>query len=119
MNGGRHFISQPSFDFVSAGNTSEEKRMDFQQLEVLEEKIKKMVSNIRALKSENDLLMRKNDESEKAIQRLKMDLDKWAKSAEQNDVLQQQIDELKQERDEIRNKLERLILNLEELEAKI
>jgi len=119
MNGGRQLAGQPSFDFVSAGKTTEENRMDFQQLEVLEDKIKRMVSAMRALKSENDLLMTKNDESEKAIQRLKLDLDKWAKSAEQNDELQQQIEELKRERDEIRNKLERLILNLEELEAKI
>ena len=63
--------------------------------------------------------MRKNDDSEKTINRLKMDLDKWARSAEENEALQQQIEDLKRERDEIRSKLERLILNLEEIEAKI
>ncbi|HKZ39879.1 MAG TPA: hypothetical protein VJ044_02900 [Candidatus Hodarchaeales archaeon] len=93
--------------------------MDFQQLEVLEDKLKRMVSAMKALKSENELLLRKNDESEKAIHKLRLDIERWSKSAEENNNLQEQIDLLKKERDEIKMKVERLISHLEELEAKI
>ena len=93
--------------------------MDFQALEVLEDKLKRLVSAMKALKSENELLLRKNDESEKAIHKLKMDIERSSKSAEENNMLQEQVDALKKERDEIKMKVERLISNLEELEAKI
>ena len=93
--------------------------MDFQALEVLEDKLKRLVSAMKALKTENELLLRKNDESEKAIHKLRMDMENWSKSAEQNEALQEQLDALKKERDEIKMKVERLISNLEELEAKI
>jgi uncharacterized coiled-coil DUF342 family protein len=96
-----------------------ETMMDFQALEVLEDKLKRLVSAMKALKTENELLLRKNDESEKAIHKLRMDMENWSKSAEQNEALQEQLDALKKERDEIKMKVERLISNLEELEAKI
>ena len=93
--------------------------MDFQQLEVLEDKIKKILVSMRALQAENDHLNRKYDDSQKAITKLKQDLEKWAKSAEENDALREQMDLLRKERDEIKNKIERLIGHLEELELKI
>jgi uncharacterized coiled-coil DUF342 family protein len=93
--------------------------MDFQQLDVLEDKIKKLLSAMKALKSENELLLRKNDEGEKAIHKLRMDMERWSRSAEENNHLQDQISGLKKERDEIKEKIERLISHLEELEAKI
>lgn len=93
--------------------------MDFQQLDVLEDRIKKLLSAMKALKSENEHLLRKNDESEKAISKLRMDLERWSRSAEENNDLQDQVSTLKKERDEIREKIERLISHLEELEAKI
>jgi len=93
--------------------------MDFQQLDVLEDKIKKMLSTMKALKSENEHLTRKNEESEKAIHKLRLDLEKWSRSAEESGTLVEQIETLRKERDEIRNKVERLISHLEELEAKI
>ena len=93
--------------------------MDFQQLEVLEEKIKKMLVNMRALQAENDVLKRRQDESQKAIQKLKNDQENWSRSLQENESLHQQIQQLSQERDEIRGKLERLIGQLDELEAKL
>ncbi len=93
--------------------------MDFQQLDVLEEKLKKLLSAMKALKSENEHLLRKNDESEKAIHKLRMDMERWSRSAEENNHLTDQISSLKKERDEIKEKIERLISHLEELEAKI
>ena len=41
--------------------------MDFQHLEVLEEKIKKMVVSMRAMQAENEHLTRKYEESQKTI----------------------------------------------------
>jgi len=93
--------------------------MDFQQLDVLEDKIKKLLSAMKALKSENEHLLKKNDESEKAIQKLRMDMERWSRSADENNHLQDQISGLKKERDEVKEKIERLISHLEELEAKI
>jgi chromosome segregation ATPase len=93
--------------------------MDFQQLDVLEDKIKKLLSAMKALKSENEQLLRKSEESDKAIHKLKMDMEKWSQSAEENNHLQDQISGLKKERDEVKSKIERLISHLEELEAKI
>jgi len=93
--------------------------MDFQHLEVLEEKIKKMVVAMRAMQAENEHLARKYEESQKTIAKLKQDLEKWSKSADENETLKNQMDEFKKERDEIRNKVERLISHLDELEAKI
>lgn len=93
--------------------------MDFQQLDVLEDRIKKLLSAMKALKSENEHLLRKNDESEKALRKLQMDMERWSHSAEENNHLQDQISTLKKERDEIKEKVERLISHLEELEAKI
>jgi uncharacterized coiled-coil DUF342 family protein len=93
--------------------------MDFQRLEVLEDKIKKMLSAMKALQSENEHLTAKNSESEKTIAKLKQDLDRWSKSAEQNDDLQDQIKSLKNERDQIKGKVESLISHLEELEANL
>ena len=93
--------------------------MDFQQLDVLEEKIKKLLSAMKALKSENEHLLRKNEEGEKAIQKLRMDMEKWSRSAEENNHLQDQISGFTKERDEVKQKVERLISHLEELEAKI
>lgn len=93
--------------------------MDFQQLDVLEEKVKKLLQTIKTLQSENEHLIRKCDESEKTVTKLKMELEKWSKSAEENETLTDQIEELKQEREEIRSKVERLISNLEQLELKV
>lgn len=93
--------------------------MDFQQLEVLEDKIKKLMTALKALKSENEALTRKNDEQEKAIRQLKLDMDKWSKSANENEALHQQIQEMKKERDEIRNRVESLVSHLEDLEARL
>lgn len=93
--------------------------MDFQQLDVLEDKVKKLLSAMKALKSENEHLLKKNDESEKAIHKLRMDMERWSRSAEENNDLQDQISDLKKERDEIKQKIEKLIAHLEELEAKI
>ena len=93
--------------------------MDFQQLDVLEDKVKKLLSAMKALKSENELLQRKNDESEKAIHKLRLDMERWSRSAEENNDLQDQLSSLKKERDEVKEKIERLISHLEELEAKI
>ena len=93
--------------------------MDFQQLDVLEEKIKKMLVTMKTLKEENRNLALKNEESERAIHKLRLDLEKWSRSAEENGNLNEQLEMLKRERDEIRNKVERLISHLEELEAKL
>lgn len=93
--------------------------MDFQQLEVLEEKIKSMVSAMKALQAENETLTRKYAESEKNLNKLKSDVEKWSRSAKQHDSLQEEVDTLRKEREEIKNKLERLISHLEELEEKI
>ena len=93
--------------------------MDFQQLDVLEDKVKKLLSAMKALKSENEHLLKKNDESEKAIHKLRMDMERWSSSAEENNHLQDQVSDLKKERDEIKQKIEKLIAHLEELEAKI
>jgi len=103
----------------AAAGGSQGDDMDFQQLEVLEEKIKKMLVNMRALQAENDVLKRRQDESQKAIQKLKNDQENWSKSLHENESLHQQIQQLNQERDEIRGKLERLIGQLDELEAKL
>jgi predicted RNase H-like nuclease (RuvC/YqgF family) len=93
--------------------------MDFHQLEVLEEKIKKMLSTMKALQSENQQLSRKCDESEKAVHKLKQDLARSSRSSEGHESLQEQVSTLKRERDEIKNKVEGLISHIEELEAKI
>ena len=93
--------------------------MDFQQLDVLEEKIKKLLSAMKALKSENEHLLRKSEESDKAIHKMKLEMEKWSQSADENNHLQEQISGLTKERDEVKQKIERLISHLEELEAKI
>jgi uncharacterized coiled-coil DUF342 family protein len=93
--------------------------MDFQRLEVLEEKIKKLVTALKALQAENDLLNRKKEEHEKTIVKLKQDLEKWSKSVEESNALQEQLDGLQNEREEVKGRVERLISNLEELEAKL
>jgi chromosome segregation ATPase len=93
--------------------------MDFQQLDVLEDKLKKLLGAMKALKSENEHLLRKNEEGEKAMHKLRLDLERWSSSAEENNHLQEQVAALKKERDEIKEKIERLISHLEELEAKI
>jgi len=94
-------------------------RMSFQQLEILEDKIKKMLAAMKSLQAENSQLIRRNDESEKTIQKLKQDLERWSRSAEEADTLQEQISAFKREREEIRTKVEGLISHIEELEAKI
>jgi DNA repair exonuclease SbcCD ATPase subunit len=93
--------------------------MDFQQLEVLEDKIKRLISSVKVLQTENETLNKRNDEHEKTIRQLKQDLDKWSKSAEQQDALQDQVKSLQQERDEIKGKVERLISHLEDIEGKL
>jgi predicted RNase H-like nuclease (RuvC/YqgF family) len=93
--------------------------MDYQQLDVLEDKVKKLLSAMKALKSENEHLLKKNDESERSIHKLKSDLERWSKSEDETSALQDQIKMLKKERDEVKEKIERLISHLEELEAKI
>ena len=93
--------------------------MDFQQLDILEDKIKKLLTTIKNLQSENQLLARKGEESERTINKLKNDLDKWSKSAAENESLGEEIGHLKKEREEIKNKVERLISQMDELEAKI
>lgn len=94
-------------------------RMDFHQLEVLEEKIKKMLATMKSLQAENIQLTRKNDETEKTIHKLKQDLEKWSRSSQDNESLQEQLSAFKRERDEIKRKVEGLISHIEELEAKI
>ncbi len=93
--------------------------MDFQQLDLLEDKIKKLLSMVKNLQSEKEHLARKCEESEKTIHKLKMDLEKWSKSADENETLSDQIAEMKREREEVRGKVARLISHLEELEAKV
>jgi uncharacterized coiled-coil DUF342 family protein len=93
--------------------------MDFHQLDILEEKIKKMLVTMNELQSENQALLQKNEENEKAIRKLRLDLEKWSQSAEENSSLIDQIEFLKKERDEIKVKVERLISHLESLEAKV
>lgn len=93
--------------------------MDFQQLEILEDKIKKLIAAIKALRGENDTLTKKTEDQEKSIRQLKHDLDKWSKSAEESESLQQQIDTLKKERDQVRSRLEHLVSQLEDLEARL
>lgn len=93
--------------------------MDFQQLEVLEEKIKKLLSTVKSAQLENERLTRKNEDNEKTIKQLKHDLEKWSRSADENESLAQQIDTLKKERDEIGSRLERLISHLQEIETKL
>jgi predicted RNase H-like nuclease (RuvC/YqgF family) len=94
-------------------------RMDFQQLEVLEEKIKKMLATMKSLQAENTQLTRKNDESEKTIHKLKQDLERSSRSSQETESLQEQLSAYKRERDEIKTKVEGLISHIEELEAKI
>ncbi len=93
--------------------------MDFQRLEVLEEKIKKLVATIKSLQTENAHLNRKKEESEKQIAKLKQDLERWSHSANESSSLQEQIQTMKHERDQVKNKIERLISYVEELEAKL
>lgn len=93
--------------------------MDFQQLDILEDKIKKLLATIKNLQSENQLLARKGEESERTIHKLRNDLEKWSKSAVENESLGEEISHLKKEREEIKNKVERLISQMDELEAKI
>lgn len=93
--------------------------MDFQQLEVLEDKIKKLISALKALQVENETLSRKNGEQEKTIRQLKTDMEKWSKSADENDSLHRQMEDMKKERDEIRKRIEGLVSHLEELEARL
>jgi uncharacterized coiled-coil DUF342 family protein len=101
------------------GTTERSHRMDFQQLEVLEEKLKKLIAALKALQGENETLTRRNEEHEKTIRQLKLDMDKWSKSAEESEALQQQIDAMKKERDEIRNRVENLVSQIENLEARL
>jgi len=49
--------------------------MDFQSLEVLEQKIKRLVSTLQALQSENEQLTRKCTDGEKTLHKLQQDLD--------------------------------------------
>ena len=93
--------------------------MDFQRLEVLEDKIKKLVSAVKSLQTENDHLNSKKQDSDRQIAKLKQELERWSQSADDSSSLQEQIQTLKKERDEIRNKVERLIAYVEELEAKL
>jgi len=93
--------------------------MDYQQLDVLEDKIKKMLSAMKALKSENEHLLKKNEEGERAISKLRQDLERWSRAEEETGALQEQIKALKKEREDVKEKVERLISHLEELEAKI
>jgi FtsZ-binding cell division protein ZapB len=93
--------------------------MDFQQLEVLEDRIKKLISSVKVLQSENDNLKKRNEDSEKTIRQLKQDLEKWSKSAAEHDSLQDQVHSLQQEREEVRAKIERLISHLEDIENKL
>ena len=93
--------------------------MDFQQLEILEDKIKKLVTALKALQGENETLTRKNEEQEKNIRQLKQDLEKWSKSAQENDTLQKQIDGLKKEREQVRQRIEGLVSTLEDLESRL
>jgi FtsZ-binding cell division protein ZapB len=93
--------------------------MDFQQLEVLEDRIKKLISSVKVLQSENDNLKKRNEDSEKTIRQLKQDLEKWSKSAAEQESMQDQIQSLKQEREEVRGKIERLITHLEDIENKL
>jgi chromosome segregation ATPase len=93
--------------------------MDFQQLEVLEDRIKKLISSVKVLQSENDNLKKRNEDSEKTIRQLKQDLEKWSKSAAEQESMQDQIHSLKQEREEVRGKIERLITHLEDIENKL
>lgn len=93
--------------------------MDFQQLEVLEDRIKKLISSVKVLQSENDNLKKKNEDSEKTIRQLKQDLEKWSKSAAEHETLQDQVNSLQQEREEVRGKIERLISHLEDIENKL
>jgi FtsZ-binding cell division protein ZapB len=93
--------------------------MDFQQLEVLEDRIKKLISSVKVLQSENDNLKKRNEDSEKTIRQLKQDLEKWSKSAAEHDSMQDQIQSLQQEREEVRGKIERLITHLEDIENKL
>jgi len=96
-----------------------ETSMDYQQLDVLEDKIKKLLSGMKALKSENEHLLKKNDENERTIHKLRADLERWSRSEEETGALQEQIKGMKKERDEVKEKIDRLISHLEELEAKI
>jgi FtsZ-binding cell division protein ZapB len=93
--------------------------MDFQQLEVLEDRIKKLISSVKVLQSENDNLKKRNEDSEKTIRQLKQDLEKWSKSAAEHETLQDQVHSLQQEREEVRGKIERLISHLEDIENKL
>jgi FtsZ-binding cell division protein ZapB len=93
--------------------------MDFQQLEVLEDRIKKLISSVKVLQSENDNLKKRNEDSEKTIRQLKQDLEKWSKSAAEHESMQDQIHLLQQEREEVRGKIERLISHLEDIENKL
>jgi peptidoglycan hydrolase CwlO-like protein len=93
--------------------------MDFQQLEVLEDRIKKLISSVKVLQSENDNLKKRNEDSEKTIRQLKQDLEKWSKSAAEHESLQDQVNSLQRERDEVRGKIERLISHLEDIENKL
>lgn len=93
--------------------------MDFQQLEVLEDRIKKLISSVKVLQTENDTLKKKNEDHEKTIRQLKQDLEKWSKSAEDHETLHDQIQSLQREREEVRGKIERLISHLEDIENKL
>lgn len=93
--------------------------MDFQRLEVLEDKIKKLVSSVKTLQTENDLLNSKKQESDRQIAKLKQELERHSQSADESSSLQEQIQALKKERDQIKTRVERLISFVEELEAKL
>jgi len=93
--------------------------MDFQSLEVLEQKIKRLVSTLQALQSENEQLTRKCADGEKTVHKLQQDLERWSASAKENDSLHEEIKSLKREREEIKKRVESLISQIDQLEAKI
>jgi predicted RNase H-like nuclease (RuvC/YqgF family) len=93
--------------------------MDFQSLEVLEQKIKRLVSSLQALQTENEKLTQKCSEGEKIIRKLQQDLDRWSASAHENESLRDEIKNFKRERQEIKDKIETLISQIDQLEAKI
>ena len=93
--------------------------MDLQQLDVLEDKIKKLITALKALRGENEALTRKIEDQDKTIRQLKHDLDRRSKSAEESESLQQQVDTLNKERDQVRNRLETLVSQLEDREARL
>ena len=93
--------------------------MDFQSLEVLEQKIKRLVSNLQSLQVENEKLTQKCNEGDKTIRKLQQDLDRWSASAHENESLREEIKNFKQERQQVKERVETLISQIDQLEAKI